>query len=179
MAGGHASACNIWSMEIRLATPDDLPAIAAIYNHEILNGVATFDTEPWDDRAMREWFTKHTPDRRPITVAVDHAGAIIGWGSVSDWSTRCAYVRAAEDSFYIHPDHRGQGIGRRIMADLIERSRALGIKVLLARIETSCAPSIHIHKAFGFVSVGVMHGVGEKFGRVLDVELLEFSLEDR
>ena len=162
---------------IRLATPNDLPALGAIYNHEILHGVATFDTEPWDDRAMRDWFNKHTPERRPVTVAVEGSGAVVGWGSLSDWSTRCAYNRAAEDSFYVHPDHQGNGIGKLIMADLIARTASVGVKVMMARIETSCGASIHVHKSFGFQTVGVMHQVGEKFGRILDVELLELLLE--
>jgi len=164
-------------MKIRPATIDDLPSIAAIYNHEILHGVATFDTDPWDDKAALEFFAMHDPKRRPITVAVDDAGAVVGWGSLSDWSTRCAYVRAAESSIYVHPDRRGQGVGKRLLADLIERAPAVGVKVILARIETSGAASLHVHKALGFTSVGVMRRVGEKFGRALDVELLELSLE--
>jgi len=163
---------------IRLATPDDLPAIAAIYNHEVLHGVATFDTVPWDEIAMRAWFDKHPPERRPVTVAVTGSGDVVGWGSLSDWSTRCAYNRAAEDSFYVHPDHQGQGIGKVIMADLIARAPSVGVKVLMARIETSCGASIHVHRLFGFTTVGVMHRVGEKFGRVLDVELMELLLEE-
>jgi len=163
---------------IRLATAADLPEIAAIYNHEVLHGVATFDTVPWDDDAMLAWFEKHPPQRRPLTVAEDAQGTVVGWGSLSDWSTRCAYVRAAEDSFYVHREHRGRGIGRLLMGDLIERGRQAGVKVLLARIETSCAVSIHVHQAFGFTQVGVMRRVGEKFGRVLDVALLERSLEE-
>jgi len=163
--------------DIRLASTGDLPTIMAIYNDEILQGVATFDTVPWDEHAAQRWLAKHDPLRRPVTVAVESSGAIVGWGSVSDWSTRCAYARAAEDSIYVHPDHQGQGIGRRLLSDLIERSRSAGVRVLLARIETSCKASLHVHRAAGFVTVGVMHGVGEKFGRVLDVELLERSLE--
>lgn len=165
-------------MMIRQATALDLPAIAAIYNHEIRHGVATFDTVPWDEHAAREWFDKHNPATRPITVAVDDRGEVIGWGSLSDWSTRCAYNRAAEDSFYVRPDHQGRGIGRLLMADLIERAQAIGVRVLLARIETSCAASLHVHRAFGFTSIGVLRRVGEKFGRVLDVEMLERSLEE-
>ncbi len=163
---------------IRLAHEDDLPAIAAIYNHEVLHGVATFDTVPWDTAAMATWFEKHPPQRRPVTVAVDSAGLVVGWGSLSDWSTRCAYVRAAEDSIYVHPDRQGEGIGRMLLADLIERGAKLGVKVLLARIESSCGASLHVHETQGFTRVGVMHRVGEKFGRVLDVALLERSLEE-
>ncbi|MCB9848463.1 MAG: N-acetyltransferase [Phycisphaeraceae bacterium] len=165
-------------MRIRLATSEDVPGIAAIYNHEILHGVATFDTVPWDDDAAHEWFGKHQDPRRPATVAIDDGGAVLGWGSLSEWSSRCAYARAAEDSFYVHPDHRGRGIGRAIMADLIGRAGAQGIAVLLARIETSCAASLRVHREFGFESIGTMRRVGEKFGRVLDVELMQRSLED-
>jgi phosphinothricin acetyltransferase len=163
-------------VEIRPATLDDVPAIMAIYNHEVLTSVATFDMAPLAPDEQREWFAAHAAERHPLLVAIVD-GRVVGWASLSAWSSRCAYARAAEDSVYVHQDHRGQGVGRALLAELIESARAEGLGVLLARIEASGTASLRIHAAAGFVQVGTMHRVGEKFGRLLDVVLLELQLD--
>jgi len=96
---------------IRAATPADLPAIVAIYNHEVLHGVATFDTEPWSVEEQTGWLAAHQSASHPCLVA-EEAGTVVGWGTLSPWSSRCAYARAVEDSVYVHHAHRGRGIGR-------------------------------------------------------------------
>ncbi|TMA47656.1 MAG: N-acetyltransferase family protein, partial [Deltaproteobacteria bacterium] len=107
----------------------------------------------------------------------EESGRVVGWGSLSAWSDRCAYARAAEVSVYVHQDHRGHGIGRALLADLIARGRAAGLGVLLARIESSGAASLALHRALGFQPIGTMRRVGEKSGRLLDVELLDLHLD--
>jgi phosphinothricin acetyltransferase len=161
---------------IRLATADDLPAIVAIYNHEVVSGVATFDTEPWELATRATWLASHDPVRHPVTVLAE-AGRVLGWASLSEWSTRCAYARAAEISVYVHHEHRGRGLGRALLADLIARGGAAGLGVLLARIEASGAASLRLHRSVGFHDIGIMRRVGEKFGRILDVALLELHLD--
>lgn len=162
-------------MQIRRAREDDLPAIAAIYNHEVLTGTATFDTEPVTLDERRAWLTKHTGERHPALVAAD-ADVVVGWGALSAWSDRCAYARAAEVSVYVHEDHRGRGIGKALLVALVDAGRAAGLGVLLARISSESEASLHLHRAQGFESIGTMRRVGEKFGRVLDVELLDLHL---
>jgi phosphinothricin acetyltransferase len=161
---------------IRPATPADLQAIVDIYNDEVLHGVATFDTEPWTATGQAAWLAEHTTGRHPLLVA-EVTGCVIGWASLSAWSSRCAYARAAEVSIYVHRDERGRGVGRALLAELIARGRAGGLGVLLARIEASGAASLRLHRTVGFRSIGTMRRVGEKFGRVLDVELLELHLD--
>lgn len=161
---------------IRLARLDDLPAIVAIYNHEVAHGVATFDTEPWSVDGQRGWLAAHASPQHPLLVA-DQSGTVGGWASLSPWSTRCAYARAAEVSIYVHQDHRSHGIGRALLGELIARARAAGLGVLLARIETSGTVSLALHRALGFRSFGTMRRVGEKLGRILDVELLDLHLD--
>ena len=161
---------------IRPATAADLEAIVDIYNDEVLHGVATFDTEPWTVDGQAPWLTEHGEGRRPLLVA-EEAGRVIGWASLSAWSPRCAYARAAEVSIYVHRDDRGRGIGRALLDELIARGRAAGLGVLLARIEASGAASMRLHRAVGFRPIGTMRRVGEKFGRLLDVELLELHLD--
>jgi phosphinothricin acetyltransferase len=161
---------------IRDASRADLPAIVAIYNHEVLHGVATFDTVPWTVDGQGEWFAEHGTPRRPLLVA-DEGGVVVGWGTLSAWSTRCAYARAAEDSVYVHDQHRGRGIGRALLEALVARARGAGLGVVLARIERSGEVSLALHRKLGFETIGTMRRVGEKFGRVLDVELLELHLD--
>lgn len=165
-------------MTVRPAAADDLPAIVAIYNHEVAHGVATFDTEPWTVEGQREWLAAHGTSEHPLLVA-DEEGRVDGWACLSAWSTRCAYARAAEVSLYVHPDHRGRGVGRALLAGLIARGRAAGLGVLLARIEVSGRASLALHRALGFHSIGTMRRVGEKLGRILDVELLDLHLDGR
>jgi L-amino acid N-acyltransferase YncA len=163
-------------MRIRAATAEDLPAIFAIYDREVLTGAATFDTEPFSEPQRRQWLEKHRDAAHPALVA-EEGGKVVGWGTLSAWSDRCAYARAAEVSVYVHPDHQSRGIGRTLLAALVDAGRQAGLGVLLARIETSGTASLRLHEAAGFRRFGTMRRVGEKFGRILDVELLDLHLD--
>ncbi len=164
-------------MLIRTATRDDLPAINDIYNHEVLHGTATFDVAPWTLEARIAWLGGHADARHPAIV-VEEGGRVAGWAALSSWSERCAYARAAEVSVYVHPAERGRGVGRALLRELIARGRRAGLGVLLARIESGGAASLQLHRSEGFRSVGTMHRVGEKLGRILDVEVLERPFDD-
>lgn len=161
--------------QFRAARVDDLPAIADIYNHEVLHSTATFDTEPVSLEERRRWLAAHESPRHPIVVA-DADGVVVGWASLSPWSQRCAYARAAEVSVYVHRDWRGRGLGRGLLEQLVDRGRAAGLGVLLARVVAESAGSLALHEALGFERIGTMRRVGEKFGRVLDVDLMDLQL---
>ncbi|HBS29936.1 MAG TPA: GNAT family N-acetyltransferase [Phycisphaerales bacterium] len=164
---------------VRLARREDLASIFAIYDEQVLHGVATFDTECKSGSEREEWFAKHAPERHPVIVAVDggSGGEVAGWASLSAWSERCAYARAAEVSVYVRGDRRGGGVGTLLMGELIARARANGLGVLLARIVAGNPASVRLHERFGFGTIGVMRRVGEKFGRVLDVHLMDLQLD--
>ena len=163
---------------IRPATEADLPGIFAIYDREVLHGTATFDTEPKSPAGRLEWFRDTANGRYPILVAeVD--GAIAGWTRLYAWSNRCAYARAAENAVYVHADHRGKGVGRALLAELIRIAPQREVQVLLARIVEGNPASQALHEALGFQTIGVMRRVGEKFGRVLDVRLMDLQLDSR
>jgi phosphinothricin acetyltransferase len=159
-------------MEIREATIEDLPAITSIYNYEVVNGTSTFDTEPVTVDQQRAWLQRHSIPRHPVIVA-DTGTTILGWASLSPWSDRRAYTRAAEVSVYVHPDHRGRRVGQSLLEGLIDRARDAGLGVLLARICTEGEASLRLHKKMGFGNIGTMQQVGEKFGRLLDVAILD------
>jgi L-amino acid N-acyltransferase YncA len=161
---------------IRPATEADLPGIFAIYDHEVLHGTATFDTEPKSPAGRLEWLRDDGNGKYPILVA-EHDGTIAGWARLYAWSNRCAYARAAENAVYVHRDHRGKGVGHALLAELIRLAPQRGIQVLLARIVEGNPASAALHEAHGYQTIGVMRRVGEKFGRVLDVRLMDLHLD--
>jgi phosphinothricin acetyltransferase len=162
---------------IRDATPSDLPGIFAIYDEEVLHGTSTFDVTPRTEAQRLEWLEEHAGPRRPVLVAT-RGEEIVGWASLSAWSERCAYARAAEQSVYVAASARGQGVGRALLQELVRRARVAGIAVLLARIVEGNPASLRLHESVGFGTIGVMHRVGEKLGRILDVRLLELHLDE-
>ena len=165
------------SVVLRRAEERDAAAIADIYNHEVLTSTATFDTQPVTVEERVAWLQAHEPPARPVVVA-EIAGEVAGWASLSSWSTRCAYARAAEVSVYVHREHRGRGVGSTLLGELVRLGREAGLGVLLARICTEGEASVALHRRHGFETIGVMRRVGEKFGRVLDIELMDLQLDD-
>ena len=154
----------------------DLAAVCAIYNDEVAGGVATFDTEPREGDQARAWFDSHQNDSHPLVV-LEIDGAIAGWACLTPWSPRGAYARTAEGSVFVGRAFRGRGLGALLLARIVELARAAGHRVVLGRIEASNVASRRMLEHGGFRSVGTMHAVGEKFGRVLDVELFELVLD--
>ncbi|KPK69288.1 GCN5 family acetyltransferase [candidate division WOR_3 bacterium SM23_60] len=162
-------------MTIRPATIDDLPAITEIYNDAIRKTVATFDTEPKSSEEQKMWFEAHGT-RNPIIVA-DADGAVVGWASLSQYSNRCAYSETAEVSVYVAEPHRGKGIGRKLLQELIESANKAALHVLIARIAGGNEISIQLFESQGFAHVGVLKEVGRKFGRLVDVYIMQKLFE--
>jgi L-amino acid N-acyltransferase YncA len=156
---------------IRLATAEDLAAINAIYNHYVCRSTCTYQEEPTTEDERREWFAAHGA-RHPVTVAVID-GAVVGWGALSVFRSRAAYLYTVEDSVYVRPDMQRRGIGKAILADLIVRAQALGHHAVMALIDGEQGPSIALHERFGFARVGLLKEVGCKFSRWLDVVYME------
>jgi L-amino acid N-acyltransferase len=162
------------SIIIRPAELSDLDAITEIYNDAILTTTATFDTEPKTGSEQIAWFQDHDA-RHPVLVAVLD-GKVAGWASLSKWSGRCAYANTAETSFYVKAEHRGQGIGRKLKAAIIEEARQLKFHTLIARVAQGSKESLHLNESFGFVHVGTLKEVGRKFNKLLDVHIFQKML---
>jgi phosphinothricin acetyltransferase len=159
------------NLQIREAGISDLPGITEIYNEEVLNGVATFDTEIKTIDNRREWLSQHG-GKHPVLVAfINHE--MVGWASLTRYSDRAAYNGTAEVSVYIHANHRAKGIGSVLFAHLIKEAELLGLHYLISRITQGNETSIRLHQRNGFTLVGVMHEVGYKFGSYLDVTIME------
>ena len=165
---------NTHPVTIRPATLADAAAIAEIYNEAILTTTATFDTEPKSVGDRKEWLRGHDA-RHPVLVALV-GDAVVGWAALTQWSDRSAYDDTAETSFYVHSAHRRQGIGRQLKEAIIQEARRLGYHTLLARVAEGSAESLHLNESAGFVHVGTMKEVGRKFGRLLDVHILQKML---
>jgi len=158
-------------LTIRQATLEDLKAITGIYNEAILNTVATFDTNPKTLDEQKAWFEKHGP-KYPVLVALE-AKIIIGWASLSAWSDRCAYADTGEISAYVRKDYRGKGVGRTLSETILKAGKDAGLHTVIARMVESNERSIHLAESLGFKPIGVMKEVGRKFGRLLDVQLMQ------
>lgn len=156
---------------IRPAEFDDLGAITAIYNEAVLTTDATFDTEPKTEAEQKAWLVSHGP-RNPVLVA-ELDGIVVGWASLSEWSPRQAYADTAEISLYIKQGYRNHGFGGRLLAAILEEGRKVGLHTIIARIVAGNEQSVHLHQAAGFEATGIMREVGRKFGRLLDVWLMQ------
>jgi len=160
---------------IRPAQLSDAAAIAAIYNEEIATTIATFDTEPKTVDERIQWLQSHD-ERHPILVA-EIDGKVIGWASLTIWSDRPAYDDTAESSFYVHSTHRLRGIGRKLKEAIIEEARKLKYHTLIARITDGSRESMHLNESTGYIYVGTLKEVGRKFGKLLDVHILQKMLD--
>lgn len=158
-------------IKIRNAEINDLNEITDIYNWAILNTTATFDTELKTLKEQKAWFENHG-EKNPIKVA-ELNNEIIGWAALSKYSNRCAYSDTAEISLYVKTGHMNQGIGKKLMTNILKSGKNVGLHVLIARITEGNENSIHLHEKFGFELVGLLKEVGNKFGKRLNVYLMQ------
>ena len=160
-------------MNVRPATREDLPAILEIYNEAVLTTTASYDYEPRTLEHRIAWFEDHARGNFPVFVAVNADGRVAGWSSLSRFHDRMGYRFTTENSIYVAADQRGRGVGKLLLAPLIDAAKARGLHAILAVIDASNEASIRLHARFGFERVGLFKQVGYKFGRWLDVAYME------
>lgn len=161
---------------IRLARGADAAAVAEIYNREVTETTATFDLVPRTVEAQREWLAARSGAFAAI-VAVDTATRqVVGFASLSPYKERAAYSTTVENSIYVHRSFGGQGIGKQLLTHLLGVARQSGFHSVIARVEASSDASRALHAACGFELVGVERQVGRKFGRWLDVAVMQLLL---
>ncbi|WP_149536644.1 GNAT family N-acetyltransferase [Siccirubricoccus phaeus] len=165
------------AVRIRPSADADVAAIAAIYGHHVLHGTASFETEPPGEEEMRRRWADVLARGLPYLVAEDGDGTVLGYAYASAYRPRAAYRNTVEDSVYVRHDIVGRGVGRLLLAGLIARCEALGLRQMVAVVGDSAnLASVRLHEAFGFRLIGRLSAVGRKHGRWLDSVLLQRTL---
>jgi L-amino acid N-acyltransferase YncA len=161
---------------LRAAGADDLPAITALYADHVRTGTATFELDPPDEEEMTRRWDDVVQRSLPYLVAVRN-DQMVGYAYAGPYRTRPAYRFTVEDSIYVRADCAGRGVGRSLLDALILRCEHAGARQMIAVIgDTGNTPSIRLHVAAGFARTGLLPSVGWKFGRWLDVVLMQRGL---
>lgn len=163
---------------IRGLRESDLHAITAIYAHHVRHGLASFEIEPPDEAEMERRWRDVIRRGLPYIAAVT-GGVLAGYAYAAPYRRRAAYLYTVEDSIYVHPEHTGRGVGLALLSALIQSCERGGCRQMVAVIGDSAnRPSIALHERCGFQRVGLLPGVGFKFGRWVDSVLMQRPLGD-
>ncbi|HFZ8993413.1 TPA: L-methionine sulfoximine/L-methionine sulfone acetyltransferase [Citrobacter freundii] len=165
-------------MSVRFASKEDCAAIAEIYNHAVLHTAAIWNDQTVDAANRIAWYEARELLGYPVLVSEEN-GTITGYASFGDWRNFDGFRHTVEHSVYVHPDHQGKGIGRALLARLIEEARRCGKHVMVAGIESENQASLHLHETQGFKITARMPQVGTKFGRWLDLTFMQLQLDER
>ena len=161
---------------IRSSRDDDIPAITAIYAHHVLHGVGSFEEEPPSAADMHRRRNEIVSRSLPYLVA-EHSGRVVGYCYAGLFRPRSGYRFTLEDSIYVDPAEMGRGIGRVLLGQVLARCETLGYRQMVAVIGgRETVASIRLHEALGFVHMGVFEAVGFKFGRWIDIVVMQRAL---
>lgn len=162
-------------VQIRYAGRDDIPSICAIYNKGIASGLGTFETQPRSNRDIANWLKTDT--LYPVLVA-EQCGQVLGFARLSEYRPRDCYKGIAEFSIYLADDAKGQGIGTKLLAELLVAANAWGFYKVLSRIFTFNQASRALCRKLGFREVGVYERHGKLNGEWLDVVIVEYLVPE-
>ncbi|MBP6336539.1 MAG: N-acetyltransferase [Vitreoscilla sp.] len=161
---------------IRLSNDADLAAITAIYAHNVLHGTGTFELDPPSQADMTTRRADVLGKGLPWLVA-ERDDQVLGYAYANHFRPRPAYRFCLEDSIYLHPEAQRQGVGSLLLAELIGRCEAAGARQMLAVIgDSQNLGSVGVHRRLGFEHTGLLKSSGWKFGRWLDVVLMQRAL---
>lgn len=163
-------------MRIRAASAADVPAITEIYNDVILTSDAIWIDEEVSLADRMAWFTNEGAAHHVVLVALDDEDRVVGYGSLGSFRSKAGYWPSVEHSIHLDATHRGQGIGQELLDALTARAVADGRHVMVAAIDGGNTGSIRFHERNGFRVVAEMPGVGRKFGRSVDLILMQKEL---
>ncbi|BCG03055.1 phosphinothricin acetyltransferase (plasmid) [Paraburkholderia sp. PGU19] len=152
-------------------------AILEIFNEAILNSTALYDYKARTPQSMIGWFEAKRTGGFPVIGVEDSDGVLLGFGSYGSFRAWPAYKYTVEHSVYIHKDHRGKGLGRVVMRQIIDAAKRNNIHALMGGIDATNSGSIALHERLGFRHVGTLPEVGFKFGRWLDLAFYQLLLD--
>ncbi|MES2946699.1 MAG: N-acetyltransferase family protein [Pseudomonadota bacterium] len=161
---------------IRPSRDEDICAITAIYAHHVLHGTGTFETEAPSEADMSTRRADVLGKGLPYLV-IEHEGKVAGFAYGNWFKPRPAYRFSVEDSIYMAPDLGRKGLGRALLAELLARCEAVGIRKMMAVIGDSAnGGSVGVHLALGFKQVGVVESCGWKFGAWRDIVIMQKTI---
>ena len=193
-------------VRIRFATDEDRAAMQEIFNREVEHSTASWQWSPLSNEDWSAWFVEHTRDHHVLLVAevgdpdlrqddsrrddsrqgdsrqgdnrrID--SHVVGFAGYGTFRTKDGYISTVEDSVFLEEGFRGQGLGTQLLTRLMEEARARGVHSMVAAVTSENEASIHLHTSVGFRQAGYLPQVGHKFGRWLDLVLLQAILDDR
>jgi phosphinothricin acetyltransferase len=176
----NSDSSNPRDLSIRTVRADDLDRIIQLLNREVVGGVNIFRFAPLDAEAARRWWKLHGSGRYQALVAEQPrdrdtgSPQVVGWAAFAPHSAYEGYDRTAEISVWVDAPFRGQGIGKVLMRALLATCHDRNLRTIVSRIEATNLASLRLHESIGFTHVGVLKDVGEKFGRSLDVVLMQY-----
>jgi phosphinothricin acetyltransferase len=157
------------SFTIRAATRKDMPAIVGIYNWAINQTFATIDSEPLSAEEAAAWWTEHGSQR--LTLVAEDEGDVVGWAQLLPWRQRGYEV--VEDLVYVDPVYQKKGVGRELLSRAIEAARSTGCRTIVASVAADNSAGLRLHQSLGFEMVGTIRDAAYKFGRWMDVTLVQ------
>lgn len=164
-------------MKLAPCTRAQSPEILAIFNDAILHTTALYEYEPRTPEVMAAWFDAKERANLPVIGAFAPDGVLAGFASYGPFRAAFpAYRHTVEHSVYVHPSYRRQGVAKTLLTELIAQARAREVRVMVGVIDSANLASLALHNAFGFEHTGTLRGVGYKFGRWLDVDLVQLTL---
>jgi L-amino acid N-acyltransferase len=158
--------------DIRYAEP-----ILAIFNDAIANSTALYDYKPRTIGSMSNWFENKTKGNFPVIGAVDDSGNLLGFASYGTFRAWPAYKYSVEHSIYVAEKHRGRGLGKSLLQEIIQSARQQQYHAVIGGIDSQNRVSVQLHTRLGFSHAGTLKQVGFKFGRWLDLEFYQLLLD--
>ena len=168
------AAGTVTGVNLRLACPEDAEATREIYNIEVTGSTVTFDLVPRSLEDQLAWLDQRSGAMAVVVAEID--GQVVGFASLSPYRDRPAYATTVEDSVYVHADFRGRGVARALLAEILDIASTRGFHAVMARIVGGHDASIGLHSSLDFEIVGTEREVGRKFGKWLDVVIMQRML---
>lgn len=162
-------------MEIRDAVEEDFAAVTSIYNEIVRNSTAIYNSQDVPVEERLAWWRERTAKGYPVVVGVE-SGLVVGFGTAGPFRSWPGYRYTVEGTIHLAQEARGRGLGRELLAVLVERSRAMGMHSMVAAIDSENEASLRFFAREGFVEVGRLPEVGWKFERWLTLVLLQRML---
>ena len=154
-----------------MARPSDAEALRRIYNREVTETTVTFDLVPRTLEEQQRWIEEHSGVHPALVAEIDDE--VVGFASLTPYRSRPAYATTVEDSVYVDERHRGRGVGGVLLSEILSLASTSGFHAVMARIVGTHEASIRLHRSCGFELVGIEREIGRKFGKWLDVALMQ------